>query len=41
MDPEFKDSLVVQYSSILLSISQISEVCFILAVPFYLQTSVI
>lgn len=35
--PEFKDSLVVQYPSILLSISQISEVVFILFVPFFLK----
>lgn len=35
--PEFKDSLVVQYPSILLSISQIAEVVFILFVPFFLK----
>jgi len=35
--PEFKDSLVVEYPSILLSVSQISEVVFILFVPFFLK----
>ncbi len=35
--PEFKESLVVQYPSILLSVSQISEVVFILFVPFFLK----
>lgn len=33
----FKDSLVVEYPSILLSISQIAEVVFILAIPFVLK----
>ncbi|WP_392562035.1 nucleoside permease [Orbus sturtevantii] len=37
LNPQFKDSLVVQYPSILLSISQISEVVFILFVPFFLK----
>ncbi|MEE4580852.1 nucleoside permease [Paenibacillus polymyxa] len=37
LNPEFKDSLVVQYPSILLSVSQIAEVCFILAIPFFLR----
>ncbi|MEK5238753.1 nucleoside permease [Paenibacillus sp. FSL L8-0470] len=37
LNPDFKDSLVVQYPSILLSISQISEVFFILAIPFFLR----
>jgi len=35
--PEFADSFVVTHASILLSISQISEVCFILAIPFFLS----
>lgn len=35
--PEFSDSFVVTHASILLSISQISEVCFILAIPFFLR----
>lgn len=35
--PEFKDSLVVAYPSILLSISQISEVVFILFVPYFMK----
>lgn len=35
--PEFKDSFVVQYPSILLSVSQMSEVVFILFVPFFLK----
>lgn len=35
--PEFADSFVVQYPSILLSISQIAEVVFILAIPFALK----
>lgn len=37
LDPQFRDSLVVQYPSILLSVSQISEVVFILFVPFFLK----
>ncbi|OKP77647.1 nucleoside permease [Paenibacillus helianthi] len=37
LNPDYKDSLVVQYPSILLSISQISEVFFILAIPFFLR----
>lgn len=32
--PEFADSLVVKYSTIIMSISQISETVFILAIPF-------
>ncbi|XKM12878.1 nucleoside permease [Orbaceae bacterium ac157xtp] len=36
-NPVFADSLVVKYSPILLSISQISEVVFILFVPFFLR----
>lgn len=35
--PEFKDSLVVQYPSILLSVSQIAEVGFILTIPYFLK----
>lgn len=35
--PEFANSFVVTHASILLSVSQISEVCFILAIPFFLK----
>lgn len=35
--PEFADSLVVKYSTIIMSISQISETVFILAIPFFLK----
>ncbi|WP_392560830.1 nucleoside permease [Orbus sturtevantii] len=35
--PEFKNSLVVQYPSILLSVSQLAEIGFILAIPFFLR----
>jgi MFS transporter, NHS family, xanthosine permease len=35
--PEFKDSLVIKYPAVLLSISQISEVVFILFVPFVMK----
>jgi len=35
--PEFTDSFVVQYPSILLSVSQMSEVLCILAIPFFLR----
>ncbi|MWN05645.1 nucleoside permease [Gilliamella sp. Pas-s95] len=35
--PEFKDSLAIQYPAVLLSISQISEVIFILFVPFFMK----
>ncbi len=34
---EFKDSAVVQYSTMIISISQISETLFILAIPFFLH----
>lgn len=34
---EYKDSIVVQYSTLIMSISQISEVVFILAIPFFLK----
>lgn len=33
----YKDSFVVEYSTIILSISQISETVFILAIPFFLK----
>lgn len=36
-DPLYKDSFVVKYSTIILSISQISETLFILAIPFFLK----
>jgi MFS transporter, NHS family, xanthosine permease len=35
--PQYADSLVVKYSTIILSISQISETLFILAIPFFLR----
>ncbi len=35
--PEYKDSFVVKYSTIIMSISQISETLFILAIPFFLK----
>lgn len=35
--PEYADSFVVKYSTIILSISQISETLFILAIPFFLS----
>lgn len=35
--PEFQSSLVVKYPSILMSLSQISEVFFILCVPFFMK----
>lgn len=35
--PEFANSFVVQYPSILLSVSQMSEVAFILTIPFFLR----
>jgi NHS family xanthosine MFS transporter len=35
--PEYTDSLVVKYSTIIMSISQISETLFILAIPFFLK----
>ncbi|KES14508.1 Nucleoside H+ symporter, partial [Gilliamella apicola SCGC AB-598-I20] len=34
---EFKDSLIVQYPAILLSVSQMAEVAFILTIPFFLK----
>ncbi len=35
--PEYADSFVVKFSTIILSISQISETVFILAIPFFLR----
>lgn len=35
--PEYTNSFVVQYSTIIMSISQISETLFILAIPFFLK----
>jgi len=35
--PEFADSIVVKYSTLIMSISQISETLFILAIPFFLK----
>ena len=35
--PKYVDSFVVQYSTIVMSISQISETLFILAIPFFLK----
>lgn len=35
--PEYADTFVVKYSTIILSISQISETLFILAIPFFLS----
>ncbi len=35
--PEYANSLVVKYSTIIMSISQISETVFILAIPFFLK----
>ncbi|GGI25916.1 nucleoside permease [Pedobacter mendelii] len=35
--PVFADSFVIRYSTIILSISQISETLFILAIPFFLK----
>lgn len=36
-NPAYRDSLVVQYPSMLLSISQFSEIVFILTIPFFLR----
>lgn len=36
-NPEYKNSFVVKYSTIILSISQVSETLFILAIPFFLK----
>ncbi len=35
--PQYKDSFVVKYSTIIMSISQVSETLFILAIPFFLR----
>ncbi|NPD44376.1 MULTISPECIES: nucleoside permease [unclassified Lentimicrobium] len=35
--PEYKDLLVIEYPAIIMSISQISETLFILAIPFFLK----
>ena len=35
--PKFADSFVIKYSTIIMSISQISETLFILAIPFFLK----
>lgn len=35
--PQYADSFVVKYSTIIISISQISETVFILAIPFFLK----
>lgn len=35
--PKYADSFVVEYSTIIMSISQISETLFILAIPFFLR----
>ena len=37
LNPDYKDSLVVRFPAILLSMSQISEVFFILAIPFFFR----
>lgn len=37
LNPLYTDSFVVKYSTIILSISQISETLFILAIPFFLK----
>lgn len=37
LNPDYKDSLVVEYPAILLSLSQISEFAFILTIPFFLK----
>lgn len=36
-NPEFANSFVVKYPSILLSVSQMAEVGFILTIPFFLK----
>lgn len=37
LNPDYVDSFVVKYPSILLSVSQMAEIAFILAVPFFLK----
>lgn len=36
--PQYADSFVVKYSTIIMSISQVSETLFILAIPFFLKS---
>ncbi len=36
-NPAYQDSFVVKYSTIIISISQISETLFILTIPFFLK----
>ena len=36
-DPQYADSFAVQHSNILISLSQVSETLFILAIPFFLK----
>jgi MFS transporter, NHS family, xanthosine permease len=36
-NPEYKDSFIVKYSTIILSVSQMSETLFILTIPFFLK----
>ena len=35
--PKYADSFVIEYSTIIMSISQVSETLFILAIPFFLR----
>jgi NHS family xanthosine MFS transporter len=37
MVPEYANSIIVEYSTIIMSISQVSETLFILAIPFFLR----
>jgi len=37
LNPDYKDSIAVKYPAILLSVSQMSEVFFILTIPFFLR----
>ncbi|GAB0169138.1 nucleoside permease [Lysinibacillus sp. CTST325] len=37
LNPDYKDSFAVKYPAILLSVSQMSEVIFILTIPFFLR----
>lgn len=39
--PKFAESFVVKYSTIIMSISQVSETLFILAIPFFLKNTVL
>jgi NHS family xanthosine MFS transporter len=38
--PKYADSFVVKYSTIIMSISQVSETLFILAIPFFSKNMV-